>query len=71
MFARNQLVEQMRHVRDEKRRLRRTIRDMEADVLRKQSAVSVLRFDAADDGHEHRAATLEELPPGQLHGGTR
>lgn len=38
---RNQLVEQMRHVREEKRRLRRAIRDMEADVLRQQSATSI------------------------------
>jgi len=29
-------VEQMRHVREEKRRLRRTIRDLEADMLRHQ-----------------------------------
>lgn len=29
-------MEQMRHVREEKRRLRRTIRDLEADMLRHQ-----------------------------------
>lgn len=49
-LPRNQLVEQMRHVRDEKRRLRRAIRDMEADVLRQHSAVP-MRFNGtgADD----------------------
>ena len=35
LLFRNQLVEQLRHVREEKRRLRRIIRDLEADVLRK------------------------------------
>jgi len=37
----NQLVEQMRHVREEKRRLRRTIRETEADLLRKGTGGSV------------------------------
>ncbi|XP_046645703.1 protein FAM13A-like isoform X2 [Daphnia pulicaria] len=32
----NQLMDQLRHVREEKRRLRRTIRDLEADMLRQQ-----------------------------------
>lgn len=29
-------MDQLRHVREEKRRLRRTIRDLEADMLRQQ-----------------------------------
>lgn len=51
-------MEQLRHVREEKRRLRRTIRDLEADVLRHQgkarygSNASVdLVDDDDDDGH--------------------
>ena len=52
---RNQLVEQLRHVRDEKRRLRRTIRDLEADMLRHQGPTrypsSSVGDDEDGDGH--------------------
>lgn len=43
----NQLMEQLRHVREDKRRLRRTIRDLEADVLRHQSPAP--RYSSAGD----------------------
>lgn len=49
-------MEQLRHVREEKRRLRRAIRDLEADVLRHQGAArySNAALDSVDeDGDEH------------------
>lgn len=46
-------MDQLRHVREDKRRLRRTIRDLEADVLRQQSPASrySLAGDEDADGH--------------------
>jgi hypothetical protein len=47
-------MDQLRHVREEKRRLRRTIRDLEADMLRHQNPAP--RYSSAGkdedvDGH--------------------
>jgi len=50
----NQLVEQLRHVREEKRQLRRSIRDLGSDMLRKGStstSSSSVAADEAMDGH--------------------
>lgn len=49
-------MEQLRHVRDEKRRLRRAIRDLEADMLRhkgpaRYSASAAAVIDDDEDGH--------------------
>lgn len=48
-------MEQLRHVREEKRRLRRAIRDLEADMLRHQGptrySASVGALDESGDGH--------------------
>jgi hypothetical protein len=53
---RNQLMDQLRHVREEKRRLRRTIRDLEADMLRQSHQGPAPRYSSAGndedvDGH--------------------
>nr|CAH0113557.1 unnamed protein product [Daphnia galeata] len=52
----NQLMDQLRHVREEKRRLRRTIRDLEADMLRQSHQGPAPRYSSAGndedvDGH--------------------
>jgi len=49
----NQLVEQLRHVREEKRQLRRSIRDLGSDMLRKgpTSTSSSVTSDETVDGH--------------------
>jgi len=47
-------VEQLRHVREEKRQLRRSIRDLGSDMLRKGStstSSSSVAADEAMDGH--------------------
>jgi hypothetical protein len=49
----NQLVEQLRHVREEKRRLRRTIRDSEADMLRKGASTFSSSSMTAGQGDGH------------------
>lgn len=47
-------MEQLRHVREEKRQLRRSIRDLGSDILRKGStstSASSVASDDAMDGH--------------------
>jgi len=47
----NQLVEQLRHVREEKRQLRRSMRDLGADILRKGTSSTFSSTTDAADGH--------------------